>query len=167
MPIAQYLCDKCGKVLEQIASEEHPANMTYAPPNTRSHFFQCGDPKCNSKFLAFESPDGKWQWEIKEEEAFKSILKGVNERQERIILKEEKEKLTQEKLQLQKMVAENPKKIAVIKNELDNIKTQVNKLTDEYEERNNQSRNLEEAVKKGNQRLEEIDKRLKELIHIK
>ena len=167
MPVAQYLCDDCGNILEEIATEKYPANMTYAPPNTTSHFFQCTNTDCNAKFIAVEDKIGKWNWELKDEEAFRNILKGVNERQERTVLKEEKEKLSQEKAQIEKMMAENPQKIAVIKKEMENIKTQVNKLTDEYEERGQQCANLDEAIKKGRKRLEEIDKRLKELIHIK
>ena len=65
------------------------------------------------------------------------------------------------------MITENPKKITVIKDEMDNIKTQVNKLTDEYEERSNQCENLEEAVLKGRKRLDEVEQRLIELMHIK
>jgi chromosome segregation ATPase len=167
MPIAQYLCDHCGKVLEEIATEKYPANMTYAPPNTISHFFQCADTNCNAKFIAHEEESGKWNWEAKDQEAFKNILKGVNERQARLALKAEKEKLVQEKVQIEKMMAENPKKISIIRKEMENIKVQVNKLTDEYEERSKQCANLDEAIKKGRKRLEEIDKRLKELIHIK
>lgn len=167
MPKAQYLCDTCGNLLEEIVSEKYPANMTYAPPNTTSHFFQCSNTECNAKFIAAENESGKWSWEIKEEEAFRNILKGVNERLERTVLKEEKEKLTQEKAQIERMLSENPQKISVIKKEMENVKIQVNKLTDEYEERNKQCEHLEGAVKKGKNRLEEIDKRLKELIHIK
>ena len=167
MPKAQYLCDNCGKLLEETATEQSPANMTYASPNTTSHFYQCAAASCNAKFLAHEEESGKWNWESKEEEAFKNILKGVNERQERTVLKEEKEKLTQEKTQIDKMMSENPQKISVIKKEMDTIKAQVNKLTDEYEERSKQCNNLDEALKKGRKRLEEIDKRLKEMIHIK
>ena len=167
MPKAQYLCDNCGKLLEEVATEQSPANMTYAPQNTNSHFYQCTDKSCNAKFLAHEEESGKWNWELKEEEAFNNILNGVKERQERTVLKEEKEKLTQEKTQIDKMMSENPQKISVIKKEMETIKAQVNKLTDEYEERSKQCNNLDEAIKKGRQRLEEIDKRLKELIHIK
>lgn len=167
MPVAQYLCDNCGKVLEKIVSEKYPANMTYAPPNTTSHLFQCTNTACNSKFIASEEGSGKFIWDLKEEEAFKNILKSVNERQERTILKEEKEKLTQEKAQIERMLTENPPKISIIKKEMENVKMQVNKLTDEYEERAVQAGNLEEAIKKGKLRLEEIDKRLRELIHIK
>jgi chaperonin cofactor prefoldin len=50
---------------------------------------------------------------------------------------------------------------------MENIKIQVNNLTDEYEKRSAQITNLEEAVKKGRLRLEEIEKRLRELIHVK
>ena len=167
MPVAQYLCDHCGKLLQEVASEQYPANMTYAPPNTTSRLYQCTDRNCNAKFVAHEEESGKWNWEAKEEEAFKNILKGVNERQERNALKEEKDKVSQEKAQIEKMMSENPQKISVIKKEMDTIKAQVNKLTDEYEERSKQCNNLDEALKKGRKRLEEIDKRLKELIHIK
>jgi len=123
--------------------------MTYAPPNTTSHFFQCGNKDCATKFIAFENAEGKWEWELREENTFNNLLKGVKKRQERNALKEEKGKLTQEKGQLEKMIADNPKKIAVIKKEMENIKTQVNKLTDEYEKRGNQYTNLEEAMKRG------------------
>lgn len=167
MPVAQFLCDNCGNVLEKIASEKYPANMTYAPPNTISHFFQCAGTNCNTKFVAFEEESGKWNWTVKDEEAFKNILKGVNERLERTVLKEEKEKLSQEKGELEKMINENPKKISIIRQEMESIKTQVKKLTDDYEEKATQANNLEEAIKKGRKRFEEIDKRLKELIHIK
>ena len=167
MPVAQYLCDSCKNVLEKLASEEYPVNMTYAPPHTTSHLFQCGNKECGSYFLAIEDGTGKWQWEVKEDEVFKNILKGVQERQQRTALREEKERLQQEKSQLEKMITENPKKIKVIKQEMDTIKIQVNKLTDEYEERSNQCESLEEAVKKGNKRLEEIEKRLGELAHVK
>ena len=167
MPVAQYLCDTCGTILEEVAVEKHPANMTYAPPNTTSHLFQCKNTACNAKFIASEEASGKLTWEQKDEEAFKSILKSVNERQERNNLKEEKEKLGQEKSQIERMLAENPQKISVIKKEMENIKMQVNKLTDENEERSTQISNLEDALKKGQTRLEEIEKRLKELIHIK
>ena len=167
MPVAQYLCDHCGKVLEKIVSEKYPANRTYAPPNTTSHFFQCTNTSCNSKFIASEEESGKFIWDLKDEEAFRNILKSVNDRQERVALKEEKEKLTQEKAQIERMMAENPQKISVIKKELENVKMQVNKLTDEYEERTVQVGNLEEAIKKGKLRSEEIDKRLRELIHVK
>lgn len=84
-----------------------------------------------------------------------------------MVLKEEKEKLTQEKVQIERMLNENPQKISVIKKDMENIKIQVNNLTDEYEKRSEQATNLEEALKKGRLRLEEIEKRLRELIHIK
>jgi chromosome segregation ATPase len=167
MPVAQYLCDSCEKVLEKISSEKYPANMTYAPPNTTSHFFQCTNTSCNAKFIAYEEESGKLNWDLKDEENFKNILKSVNERQERTVLKDEKEKLSQEKAQVERMLNENPQKISVLKQDMENIKIQVNKLTDEYEERSVQSTNLEEALKKGRLRLEEIEKRLRELIHIK
>lgn len=167
MPVAQYLCDNCGKVLEEVANEKHPANMTYAPPNTTSHFFQCSNGECKAKFIAHEDEIGKWTWENKGQEVYDNILKGVHERQQRTVLKEEKEKITQERMQIEKMLAENPQKIAIIKKEMDNLKAQVSKLTDEYEERSQQCANLDEAMKKGRRRLEEIDKRLKELVHIK
>jgi len=167
MPVAQYLCDNCKRVLEEVASEKHPANMTYSPPNTTSYLFKCTSNGCNSYFVAFEDRSGKWEWETRTKEVFENILKGINERREREALKEEKDKLQQEKVMLEKMVTENPKKVKVIKEEMDNIKTQVNKLTDEYEERSNQCENLEEAVRKGKTRLEEIEKRLIELMHIK
>ena len=167
MPVAQYLCDNCSGLLEEIATEKYPANMTYAPPDTTSHLFQCTNTDCNAKFIANEDKEGKLDWEAKDEATFKNILKGVNERQERNVLKEEKEKLSQEKVQIEKMMTENPQKISVLKKEMGNIKDQVNKLTDEYEERSKQCANLDEALKKGRKRLEEIDKRMKELIHIK
>jgi len=167
MPVIQYLCDHCGKVLEKIVSEKYPANLTYSPPNTISHFFQCSNPDCQAKFIAWEEDSGKLTWELKEEEIFKNILKGVSERKERAMLKEEKEKLNQEKAELERMLAENPQRISIIKKEMENIKIQVNKLTDEYEERSIQVTHLEEAMEKGRLRLQEIDKRLRELIHIK
>ena len=167
MPVAQYLCDSCSKVLEKIISEQYPANMTYAPPNTTSHFFQCMNASCNAKFIAYEEESSKLTWDLKDEENFKSILKSANERQERTVLKEEKGKLAQEKAQIERMVNENPQKISIIKKDMENIKIQVNNLTDEYEERSVQIANLEEALKKGRLRLEEIEKRLRELIHIK
>ena len=167
MPVAQYLCDHCGKILEEVISEKYPANMTYAPPHTTSRFFRCTNTSCNSKFIASEEESGKFIWDLKDEETFKNILKSANERQEHTVLKEEKEKLTQEKSQIERMLAENPQKILIIKKEMDNLKIQVNKLTDEYEERSVQAGNFEEAVKKGKLRLEEIDKKLRELMHIK
>jgi chromosome segregation ATPase len=91
----------------------------------------------------------------------------VHERQQRTVLKDEKEKITQERVQIEKMLAENPQKITIIKKEMDNLKAQVSKLTDEYEERSQQAANLDEAMKKGRRRMDEIDKRLKELVHIK
>lgn len=167
MPVAQYLCDNCKNVLDEVGSEKYPANMTYSPPHTISHLFRCTSNGCNSHFVAFEDSTGRWQWETREKHVFNKILEGINERREREALKEEKGKLQQEKAQLEKMVTENPKKISVIKGEMDNIKTQVNKLTDEYEERSIQCENLEEAVSKGKKRLEEVEKRLIELMHIK
>ena len=50
--------------------------------------------------------------------------------------------MTQEKSQIDKMMGENPQKISVIKKEMDTIKAQVNKLTDEYEERSKQVNNF-------------------------
>jgi chromosome segregation ATPase len=167
MPVAQYLCDKCSGVLEKTASEKHPANLTYAPPNTTSYFFQCAAANCGAKFIAFEEESGKFNWAMKDEEAYRNILKGVNERLERTALKDEKEKLTQEKAQLDKMIADNPRKISILREEMENLKTQVKKLTDDYEEKATQAHNLEEAMTKGRKRSDDIDKRLKELIHVK
>jgi len=167
MPVAQYLCDSCGNVLEKIISEKYPANMTYAPPSTTSHFFHCMNTSCNAKFIACEEESGKLTWDIKDEENFKSILKSVIERHERTVLREEKEKLAQEKAQIERMLNENPQKISVIKKDMENIKIQVNNLTDEFEQRSAQITNLEEALKKGRLRLEEVEKRLRDLIHIK
>ena len=167
MPVAQYLCDRCKSVLDEIETETYPANMTYSPPNTTSHLFKCTSNGCKSFFVAFEDTAGRWEWEDREESVFNNILEGIKERREREALKEEKEKLQQEKSQLEKMITENPKKISVIKDEMDSIKTQVNKLTDEYEERSNQCENLEEAVMKGRKRLDEVEQRLVELMHIK
>ena len=65
------------------------------------------------------------------------------------------------------MLNENPQKISVIKKDMENIKIQVNNLTDEFEQRSAQITNLEEALKKGRLRLEEVEKRLRDLIHIK
>jgi hypothetical protein len=167
MPVAQYLCDNCQSVLEKLASEQYPANMTYAPPNTRSHLFKCSSDDCTSRFVAVEDGAGKMDWETKEEDVFNNIFNGIKERQERGELKEEKERLQSEKAELEKMIDDNPKKIEVIKREMENIKTQVNKMTDEYEERSNQCGDLEEAVRKGKSRLDDIEKRLHDLMHIK
>ena len=167
MPVAQFLCDECKSILEELASEQYPANMTYALPNTTSHLFRCSNPDCTACFVALENGSGKWQWGSKEEHVFENIYRGVQERQERVALKEEKERLQQEKVALEKMITENPKKIAVLRQEMENLKTQVNKLTDEYEERSNQCENFEEAVVKGRKRLEDIEKRMIVLAHIK
>ncbi|MCX8011622.1 MAG: hypothetical protein N3A64_00490 [Desulfobacterota bacterium] len=121
MPVVQYLCDHCGKVLEKIVSEKYPANLTYSPPNTISHFFQCSASDCTAKFIAWEEESGKLIWELKEEETFQNILKGVNERKERAMLKEEKEKLIQEKAQLERMLSENPQRISIIKKEMEEV----------------------------------------------
>ncbi len=167
MPVAQYLCDNCKSILKEVAKEQYPANMTYAPANTNSYLFQCTSNGCSTFFVAFEDRSGKWKWEPREQKVFSNILQGIKDRQEREALKEEKGKLGQEKTQLEKMVAENPKKVSVIKQDMENIKIRVNKLTDEYEELSIQRENLEEAVRKGKKRLEEIEKRLIELMHIK
>lgn len=165
MPIAIYVCDICKKPLEHVASEAYPANMVYAAPNTTSYYYKCD--QC-AKLLYGEELSGKpIEWQELDEQTWEGRMKGLEERKERNVLREEKEKLLAEKPEVARRIEETAEKIKGLDAILEDLRSKVQALSDKYDEQTERRNQLQRSLDADRPRLAEIDERLKELIHIK
>jgi len=165
MPIAIYVCDTCKKPLDLVASEGYPANMVYATPNATSYYYKCE--QCGNLLYGEELPGKPIEWQELDKQTWEGRMKGLEERKERIALREEKEKLLAERPEVVRRIEEAEGKASELDRVLENLRIKVQALSDKYDEQAEKRNQLQQELDFNRPRLAEIDERLKELIHIK
>lgn len=165
MPKPIYLCDSCQKPLELVGTETYPANMVYASPNSTSYYYRCQH--CDIMLYGEELPGKPVEWQQLDEKVWEGRIKGLEERKERVILRQEKEKLLAEKPEVARRIEAAEEKVVSLDTILQDLRAKVQALSDKYDEQAEKRDQLARALDADRQRLAEIEERLKELIHIK
>jgi len=165
MPTAIFICDACKNPLELIASETYPANMVYAPPNSTSFYYRCEH--CGVLLYGEGLPGKPIEWQELDKQVWEGRIKGLEERKERIALKEEKDKLLAEQPEVTGRIETAEEKITGMDKALNDLRTKVQTLTDQYDEQSARRNQLQRALDADRKRLAEIEERLKKLSHIK